>query len=151
VPWRTAVLVSVIVTNGKAYLTTEADSPVGFYAIEPVKETELTVDSLAEAIEKQKKRGNPVITDAELAKLRKGPDATLKATGKKSWRQLGHEGATYAFHWLDDHVLVSISMTDRKGRWIYDETKSQKLPLDTKSELLARTILEDVKTRPEVL
>lgn len=144
------MFVSVIVTNGKAYLTTDADSPIGFFSMEPAYLAELTADSLAAAIRIVKDAGNPEITEAELSELRKEPDPTLKATGKKSWTQLGREGATYGIHWLDERILLSISRTDEKGRWVFDDEKSVELPLGSSIEAVVQIILEDVQRRPEV-
>ena len=144
------MLVSVIVTGGKAYLTTEADSAIGFYSVGPVYRAELTVDGLAQAIRMVKQVGNPVITEEELEELRKKPGPTLKATGKKSWEQLGREGATYGIHWLEEHILLSISRTDEKGRWINDDEKSVELSLGTSIETIVQIILEDARSRPEV-
>jgi hypothetical protein len=118
--------------------------------MEPVYLAELTVASLARSIRIAKDAGNPVITEEELDELRKQPDPTLNATGKKSWAQLGREGATYGIHWLDEHILLSISRTDQKGRWVFDDEKSAELPLDTSLESIAQIILEDAQSRPKV-
>lgn len=142
--------VGIIITGGKVYIPTSARTSVGFFGIDPVIVTEATKANLEQAITQAKDKGNPILSDEQLAEARKQKPAILKATNKSSQKNLAMSGAWYNVTWTDEHISLHMSKLDDKGRWIGNRDKQQKLTLDTNAAEIANLIIQDARSRPEI-
>lgn len=141
-----------IVRRGKAYLAVLAKIEGGPYLmVEPVFTADLTVHSLTAAFEQVIAAGHPQIPSPtkEEMQRRKGP--ILKAAGVSSWKKLAKNGASYSIEWREDTIILYISRLDRKGRFEVDPAKTRTFPKQTRLRTIVETILEDVRSRPELL
>ncbi len=142
--------VGIVITGGKVYVPTLAKTSIGFFEIEPVITANANVTDLAQTITQARNQGNPVLSDEQLEKQRKQKLTILKATKQSSQKKLAKHGASYTIIWTDKHISLSMSKLDNKGRWVSDEKKQRKLPLDTSIEEIANLIMQDAKSRSEV-
>ena len=141
-----------IVRRGKAYLAVDAHMEGGGYlAIEPVFAADLTIDSLTAAFEQVIAIGNPQIPTPTKEEMQKRGDPILKAAGVRSWKELAKGGASYTIEWKEDTITLYISRLDRKGRFEVDPAKTRTFPKETPLRTIVEAILEDIRSRPELL
>jgi hypothetical protein len=144
--------VSIVVYRGKAYLPVRARFESGIWTgIEPVLAAELNAEDLVAAIEKVIAAGHPVLPDPTREEWQKQRDPILAATKARSWKALARNGATFSIYQEDGEIEVDMSYTDKKGRWQFDPEKVRRFPQHTPLEEIVAVILEDVRSRPEVL
>lgn len=141
-----------IVRRGKAYLAVNAHMEGGGYlAIEPVFTADLTVDSLIATFEQVIAAGHPQIPTPTKEEMQKRKDPILKAAGVRSWRELAKGGADYTIEWKEDTITLYISRLDHKGRFEVDPAKTRTFAKETPLRTIVEAILEDVRSRPELL
>lgn len=141
-----------IVRRGKAYLAVEAHMEGGGYlSIEPVFTADLTVDSLTAAFEQVIAAGHPKIPALTGEEIDRRKDPILEAAGVRSWKELAKGGADYTIVWEEDTITLYISRLDRKGRFEVDPAKTRTFAKDTPLRTIVEAILEDVRSRPELL
>lgn len=142
--------VGIIITGGKFYIPTSARTSIGFFETDPVIITDATVANLEQAIMQAKDKGNPTLSDDQLAELRKQKLPILKVAKKSSEKKLTESGASYNVTWTDQQISLYMSELDSKSRWVGDRKKQKQLALDTSIKEIANMILQDAKSRPEV-
>jgi len=141
-----------IVRRGKAYLAVLAKVEGGPYLmVEPVFTADLTVDSLTAAFEQVIVAGHPQIPSLTEEEMQKRKDPILRATGVSSWKRLAENGSSYSIEWGEDTIVLYISRLDRKGRFEVDPAKTRTFARDTPLPTIVEAILEDVRSRPELL
>ncbi len=149
------VRATVLVRRGKAYLPTVTITQAGFdHYMDPVYVADLNVPSLAAKLEVVKSAGNPRVPTPSLEELNhpKQHDPLFRAVGVGTWRKLEEGGAMYAIRWSEKGVRVYVTTPGKRlGDFRYDEDRERNLPPDTPVEEVARVILEDVRSRPELL
>jgi len=123
----------------------------GYLAIEPVFTADLTVDSLTAAFEQVIAAGHPQIPTPTKEEMQRRKDPILKAAGVSSWKRLAQGGASYTIEWKEDTITLYISRLDRKGRFEVDPAKTRTFAQDTSLRTIVEAILEDVRSRPELL
>lgn len=144
--------VGIYVWLGKAYLPAQGRLESGIWVdLEPVIVTELREEDLTVAIEKVLAAGHPRMPDPTKEEWQKRKDPVLKATQARSWKELARRGTSYSIAWTDDQIRVDMSMVDSKGRWQFDPEKARIFPIDTSLQAIANVILEDIRSRPELL
>jgi hypothetical protein len=148
--------VGVIVHRGKAYVPTYAkmtgEMAGAYLTIEPIYVTNLTLDELTETLERVVAAGNPEVPTPTREELeRYYSRLLLRAAGVRSWRQLAREGASYGIGWLNNQIELTMSRLDKQGRWEIDPTKTRYFPRDTDIRTIVEAILQDVRSRPELL
>jgi hypothetical protein len=145
-------IAAAIVRNNKAYLAVMAQIEAGPYLdIEPVFTADLTVNSLTSAFEKVIAAGHPKIPTPTKEEMKEREDPILKAARVSSWKQLARGGASYTIEWTKDTILLYISRLDRRGRFEVDPVKTQTFTRDTHLRTIVSAILEDARSRPELL
>jgi hypothetical protein len=140
----------LIVRQGKAYLGTHALVDVGLYLIiEPIYTVGLTLDEIAESMEKVCSQGNPSVPRPTPEELKKRIDPLLKAAKVGSWRKLRQGGVAYSVSVKSDKVIVDMSKEgDKYFSW--DVTRQRTLSTKATMREVAQIILDDVQTRPDV-
>ncbi|WP_423222833.1 hypothetical protein [Candidatus Amarolinea aalborgensis] len=107
-------IVDIVAWPGKGYLSAVGRFPSGIYtAIEPVYVAELKPDELMIAAEKIIALGISHLPEVTAEEWRKRPGPILKATKARSWRRLGHMGASYGISWTEQHIWVDMSYRDK--------------------------------------
>jgi len=145
------VVFSVIIRQGKAYVETYARTNEGVYmAMDPIYTVSLSVTELTEALEKVYKSGNKLIPHPSQEELRHRPDPVLKAAKVKSWKKLAQGSATYGIAWGLDGVLLEMSKLDKNWRVVQTSATTRKFDSNVSFEEIAQTILNDVRSRPDV-
>lgn len=146
------VVVSVVVWHGKAYLPVKAQLASGpFMDIEPVYTASLNAEDLLAAIKKVLAAGHPRLPDPTREEMRRRKDPVLAATKVRSWKELARIGASYNIAWTDKEIRVNMSRLDKKGRWEFDPGKMRIFPPDTPLPGIIAVILEDIRSRPELM
>lgn len=151
--YRTLYFVGIYIYQGKAYLPAHAQFESGIFVdIEPVYVSEIEKNALAEAIQSVRDAGidqipNPKSHD----EFRNRKDPILSITGARSWKQLEKTGVSYSITWTKKEVRIDMSKLDKKGRWVFDLAKVTLLPPDSPLENIVEIIIDDIKTRPEVI
>ena len=144
--------VGVYVWLGKAYLPVQGRFESGIWVdLEPVIITELSEEGLTIAMEKVLMVGHPRMPNPTKEEWQKRKDPVLKATKARSWKDLARRGASYSVAWTDDQIGMDMSKVDSKGRWQFDPQKVRIFPIDTNLQSIANVILEDIRSRPELL
>jgi hypothetical protein len=145
-------LVGIYAWRGKAYLPVQAQIQSGPYMdVEPIYISDFDASELAKAIEKVIAAGHPRLPDPTREEARTKKSPTLLATKARSWKELARTGASYTIVWDDNEIRIDMSRLDAKGRWEYDPQKKQTLPPDTPLATIVDIILEDIRSRPEVM
>ena len=115
-------------------------------AIEPVDKVPFTVDELASALMRAKDRGNPTVPTPE--KYDAEMDVLLKATGAKNWKEIARNGPAYSLEWSDSgEITLYLSELDKQGRYASGIGKTLRYPADTPIYDIARTIVEDARSK----
>ena len=148
---REIVSVEVYIRQGKAYVATIGDCEIARIVTEPIYPVNLTLDELAEAIEKVYHAGTPNLPRPPRDKLYNIPQPLLKIMKVSSWKKLAQGGTVYGISWLDKEVIVSFTKLDQKGRFVSDMPKELRFPIGTGIRQIAQVILEDALFRPELL
>lgn len=146
-------LVGVYVWRKKAYLPVKAQYESGIFVdVDPVYIVELNEEKLIHAIQTVKNAGHARLPDPKTREefLQTHKEVVLPATGAHSWKQLAKTGASYSVSWTDHGVRIEMSRLDKQGRWEFDPDKRKILSPDSSLEEIAKIILEDIKTRPEI-
>jgi hypothetical protein len=144
--------VNICVYRGKAYLPVQARFESGIWAdVEPVFTSTLEVNELIVAIQKVIKAGHPLLPEPTREEWQARKDPMLSATKARSWKALAKNGASYSIYQKDDEIRVDMSYTDKKGRWQNDPQKVHLFPRNTSLKDIVKIILDDVRSRPEVL
>lgn len=144
--------VGIYIWQGKAYLPTQGRFESGIWVdLEPIYVADLSLESLVAALEKVLAAGHSRLTDPTKEEWQKRKDPVLAATKAHSWKALARNGMSYSVGWTDDQIRVDMSMVDGKGRWQFDPEKTRIFPIDTNLQTVANVILEDIRSRPELL
>ena len=144
--------VGIYVWQGKAHLPIQGRFESGIWVdLEPVYVADLSIESLVAALEKVLAAGHPRLPDPTKEEWQKRKDPVLAATKAHSWTALARNGLSYSIGWTDDQIRVDMSMVDRKGRWQFDPEKARIFPIDTNLQAIAKVILEDIRSKPELL
>ena len=143
--------IGVYVYRSKAYLPVQARFNSGIWTdLEPVFESELHPDELTEAFKRVIDTGHPILSSPTKIEWQKRKDPILTATKAKNWKSLAQNGASYSISKRGDEIEVYMSYTDKKGRWQYDGRKTKKYPKDVLLRDIAKVIIDDALTRPEI-
>jgi hypothetical protein len=146
------VVVDVIVRRGKGYIPTQGQTEAGFYiGIEPVYTVNLNVEDVLGAFEQVIAAGHPRVPTPTQEEWRTREDPILKAAGVRSWKRLAQGGASYTIDWQEDTVALYVSRLDHKGRFEVDPAKTRTFPKTTPLRIIVEVILDDVRSRPELL
>ncbi len=144
-------VVGIYVWRGKAYLPVLAQLESGpFMDIEPVYTAGLNAEELISAVEKVLAAGHPRRPDPTREEIRKRKDPVLAATKARNWKEMARTGAAYDITWTDKEIRVEMSRLDKKGRWEWDPAKRRHFPPNTPLLDIIATILEDIRSRPEL-
>lgn len=144
--------VNIYIYRGRAYLPTQAIFESGIWVdMQPVLTSALNAEELVAAIMKVIEAGHPTLPEPTPKEWQRRKDPVLAATKARSWKALAREGAAYAVQVTDNEIRVDMSYTDQKGRWRFSNEKARIFALDTPLTEVAKAILEDVRSRPEVL
>lgn len=142
----------IIVRNGKGYIPTEALMEGGPYVlVEPIYVVNLDPQEIVEALEKVINSGHPPFPSLTREEWQKRKDPVLKAAGVKSWKALARNGASFTIEWSQDTITLYVSRLDRQGRFETDPAKTRTFPKRTSLETIVEAILDDVRSRPELL
>jgi hypothetical protein len=142
---------SVYVRRDKAYVPTLARTDVGVYlTVDPVYTVSLSVDELAQAIERVLSAGNPRIPHPTLDKIDHLPQPVLKAAKVGSWTKLAQGGTSYSILMHPEGATLYFSKLDEKGRFVTDISKTRQFPPATDVRDIVQAILDDVHSRPEL-
>lgn len=145
-------VVGIYVWRGKAYLPVQAQLESGvFMDIEPVYTAELNAEELLAAVEKVLAAGHPRRPHPTWEEMRRRKDPVLAATGARNWKELARSGASYDIEWTGKEIIVNISRLDKQGRWEWDPVKRRIFPPDTPLQDIIAIILEDIRSRPELV
>lgn len=152
-PSKYLIIAGIYVWKGKAYIPTHAQYESGIFVdIDPIYITELKPSEMIQAIKSVKEAGHKCIPDPNSREeFLKRKDPVLTATKAKSWKQLARNGASYTIGWTEKQIRIDMSCLNKKGVWEYDLGKVKLLLPDASLEQIVGIILEDIKTRPEVL
>lgn len=143
---------NIIVRRGKGYIATEALIEGGPYvAVEPIYVVNLDPQEIVEALKKVITTGHPTFPSPTREEWQKRKDPVLKAAGVKSWKALARNGASYMVEWSNDTINLYISRLDRQGRFEIDPARTRTFPKRTSLETIVEAILDDVRSRPELL
>jgi hypothetical protein len=138
----------IIIYKGKAYLETKANTDQGMtILIDPVYVVERSVDEIETILKEMIKAGNPVVPHPK--DLNKIKQVTLIATKTKSWKELAKRAAAYSIVFRTDDIMLSMSRPNSKFEW--DSTRGRIFPIDTDLKIIIQAILDDARSRPEVL
>jgi len=144
--------VTIYVWRGKAYLPVQGRFESGIWVgLEPVQVADLSEDGLVTAIQRVQAAGHPQLPNPTREEWQKRKDPVLAATKARSWKALARAGASYSVDWTDDKIRLDISEVDKKGRWEQDPQKVRIFPIDTSLQAITKAILEDIRSRPELL
>lgn len=144
--------VSIVVWQGKAYLPCQARIEAGMWMdVDPVYVSDIDLDSLQVSVEKVLSFGHPLLPTPTQEDVKRMKSPLLAATKARSWRDLARAGASYGIDWTGQHIRVDMSYRDKQGRWQNDPAKVRTFPLDTPLEEVLAVILEDIRSRPELL
>lgn len=144
--------VGIYVWQGKAYLPIQGRFESGIWVdLEPVYVVGLSTEELVAALEKVLAAGHPRLPDPTKEEWQKRKDPVLAATKARSWTALARNGTSYSIGWTDNQIRVDMSMADSKGRWQFDPEKAHIFPIDTNLQTIAKVILADIRSRPELL
>lgn len=144
--------VGIYVWLGKAYLPVQGRFESGIWVdLEPVYASDLSTEGLVATIEKVLTVGHPLLPNPTKQEWQERKDPVLAATKARSWKALARRGMSYSIGWTDDQIRVDMSMVDNKGRWQFDPEKVCIFPIDTDLQTIANVILEDIRSRPELL
>jgi hypothetical protein len=84
--------------------------------------------------------------------MRKRPGLIPSAAGVSSWKKLAQGGASYSIQWRKDSTItLFISRLDKKGRFEWDPARTRTFAGDTPLRTVVEAILEDVRSRPELM
>jgi hypothetical protein len=146
-------VVNVFVRRGKCYTCMLAQTEAGFYVdSEPVFVTDLVADALLSALERVIALGHPKIPTPTPEEMRKQIGPIPSAIGVNSWKKLAQGGAAYSIQWNPDKsITLFMSRLDKKGRFEWDPAKTHTFPEDTPLRTMVEAILEDVRSRPELM
>lgn len=122
-----------------------------YVLVEPIYVVNLGVQEIAEALEKVINTGHPTFPSLTREEWQKRKDPVLKAAGVKSWKALARNGASYTLEWSQDTITLYVSRLDRQGRFETDPAKTRTFPKQTSLETIIEAILDDVRSRPELL
>jgi hypothetical protein len=144
---------SVVVRKGKAYTCVAAQTEAGFYVdSEPVFVVDLHTDEVLAALEKVIALGHPSVPTPTVEEMRKRPGLIPSAAGVSSWKKLAQGGASYSIQWRKDSTItLFISRLDKKGRFEWDPARTRTFAGDTPLRTVVEAILEDVRSRPELM
>jgi len=143
--------IGIVVWHGKAYLPVQARLESGAWMdLEPVYIADLNIESLSSVIKKVLAAGHPYLPNPTQEEMRRRKSPILAATGARNWKELAKAGASYSIDWTDKEIQVSMSRLDKRGRWEWDPEKMRAFPPDTPLQEIVATILEDIRSRPEL-
>jgi hypothetical protein len=144
--------VGITVWKARAYLPSYAQHKSGtIIQVDPVYVTGLNEAELSSAVEKVLSSDIKVLPNPTKEEWKKRKDPLLAATGAKSWLELARKGGSYGIEWIPQGIRLDISRVDKKGRWEIDPAKVQIFKLDTPIKELIKVILDDVRTKPNLL
>jgi len=142
----------VVVRKGKGYIPIQGQIEAGPYlGIESVYTVNLNVEDIVQAFEQVIAAGHPQIPTPTKEEMQRRKDPILKAAGASSWKTLAKNGASYTIEWQEEAITLYISRLDRKGRFEVDPAKTRTFPKGTPLRAIVEAILEDVRSRPELL
>jgi hypothetical protein len=146
-------VVVIYVWRSKAYIPVQDQYESGiFVGTEPIYIAELKNNDLFNAVNAVKEKGHKHIPDLKSREeVLKRKDPVLAATKTKSWKQLARNGASYTIGWTEKEIRIDMSRLNNRGVWENDLQKIKKLSPNTSLKNIVKIILEDKKTRPEVL
>ena len=141
----------VIIYNNKAFTFTilRADG-VPHYS-EPVYTTNLNIAELTEVLNIAIKEKNPEFSNTDLDnEWIKSSKILIKYTHAKSQKQLVKNSLCYYLLWEENILHVSMS---EWGSWDIDyvNNRNKILPADTDMNTIAKIIIDDALSHPEVL
>jgi hypothetical protein len=150
---KSIVSVDVYVRKGKGYVATIGDCEIADIVTEPIYYVNLTLDELAEAIEKVYRAGKPKLPRPPGNKLYNlpKPDPLLKTIKVSSWKKLAQGGTAYDISWYSQGIILTFFKHDEKGRFVTDMSKKHHFLVGTDVRKIAQVILEDALSRPELL
>ena len=144
-------VIGVLIRQNKAYVPINAKLEGGGYLqTEPIYTADLTVEDLSEALKRAASKGNPRLPAMSKEDFQKRQDPMLEATGMKNWLALAKHSASYTIAWHNNQATLYISRLDKKGRFETDPSKTKIYPENVSLSIIAETILEDAKRRPEL-
>lgn len=144
--------VGITIWKARAYLPSYAKHKHGtIIQVDPIYITELNEKELVSAVEKVLSSEMKVLPTPTKEEWKKRKDPLLAATGAKSWLELARKGGAYSIEWISQEIRLDILRVDKKGRWEIDPDKVKIFPGDTPIEELIKIILDDVRTKPNLL
>ena len=143
---------NLLVRRGKGYLPTQALIVGGPYVlVEPVHVAKLDVEDIMQALTQVIALGHPRFPNFTKEEWQKRKDPVLQAAGVRSWKELAKGGASYAIEWHEEGITLYMSRLDPKDRFETDPAKTRTLPKNVPLELIVEAVLDDVRSRPELL
>lgn len=139
---------SVIICNDKAFISVEGKTDSGLYVdMEPVFVSNVSIEEIKSNLAKVQAFGHPRVQILSSEDRNMAAKVMLKATGAKSWKELGRTGFCYTFSGNESYIFLQISRLDKKGRWEYDPEKEHTFPLDTPLDEVIQIIIDDYHSR----
>jgi hypothetical protein len=145
-------LAELIIRQGKAYVPVMAPTDVGLTVqVEPVFVSDLTVESLLNALEQALNTVHPLVRQPTREEWGRWRSPVHKAAGVRSTKQMLKGAADYVIYWRDDETLMYSSHAGEATRW-QDTTDEapQSFPKDVPLRTLVEAILSDVEKHPEL-
>lgn len=138
----------IIIKNDKVFIPVLGKTKSGLYIDnEPVFICDVDKGQILENIKNVYDIGHPLLQILNSSDRKEHEKVMLKATGARSWKELGRTGICYTLGW-GNQLVVTFSRLDKRGRWEYDPNKTKKLALDTSIEEVIQLILDDYYSRP---
>jgi hypothetical protein len=140
--------VGIIIWNNRVYIPSTATCYSGIIIqVEPVYNIGFDVAEIVEAIRKvlSSLDNQTRIPDPTRDEWKNRKDPVLLATKAKNWKALAKNGHSYGIEWLEQNISLTFSRLDKKGRWEIDSEKTKTYPLNTSTDDIVNTILDDLK------
>jgi hypothetical protein len=143
--------VDVVVRQDKAYSCVAAQTEAGFFIdAEPVFVAVLQSDEVVAMLKKVMAFDHPKVPTPTPEEMHRRKSLIPAAAGVKNWKKLAQGGAAYSIQWRKDGTItLFMSRLDKKGRFEWDQDKTQTFAGDTPLEKMVGAILEDVRSRDE--
>ena len=141
------IFVAVVISKSKVYIPTHAITEFGYYETIPLDIVNANEEEITLAIDKAKLRGNPQWPDADARILTKQKSVVLKSTQYKSQKDMVKQACSYSIMWTDEHIVVEMGRSNKKGAWLYQKDLQKKFPLATLTQRISATIMDDAKTQ----
>lgn len=138
----------IIIRKNKAFIPVLGKTDSGlFVGINPIFVTKVEINEIKDALLQVNDLGHPRVQILTSEDRKFHAKTMLRATGAKSWKELGRTGYCYTLSGNEKSGYLYISRLDEKGRWEYDPEKEHAFSLDTPIENVIQIIIDDYHSR----